>query len=225
MDAVSLFLERLTGPERKLIHSLDSPGKIQGFLDQEIRYSPEDADRSPLRVLRERIGHCLDGALFAAATLRLIGHSPLILQLLPNDHDDDHMVALYRAFNCWGAIGQSNFAGLRFREPVYRSLRELVMSYFDNFFNQEGEKTMLGYRRPIQMAKYDRLGWMWRDEAIPVMLGDLARKPGIRVISKDQQAALSRVDKRSLEAGTLGSNPKGLYQIGGYTAPYTRFPE
>lgn len=225
MDVVSQFKERLSPQERNLLESLDSPAKIQAFIDQEIPYSSEDTDRSPLRVVRDRTGHCLDGALFAAAALRLIGQPPLVLQMLPNERDDDHMVAIYKNFGCWGAIGQSNFSGLRFREPVYRSLRELVMSYFEDFFNLEGEKTMLGYRRPIQLKKYDRLGWMWRDEAIPVLLADLARRPGIRVISKEQEAALSRVDQRSLAAGKLGSNPSGLFQIGGYTAAYTRFPE
>ena len=225
MRPIDEFLTHLTTDEAELIQMLDSPAKIQTFINEEISYSPEDADRSPLQVLHDRIGHCLDGALFAAALLRFSGHPPLILQMLPNDHDDDHMVAVYKAYGCWGAVGQSNFVGLRFREPVYRTVRELVMSYFEAFFNLEGEKTMLGYRRPFSMAKYDSLGWMWRSEAIPYMLADLEKKPGIRVISTEQEAGLTRVDKRSLEAGKLGSNPSGLYQIGGYTAGYTRFPK
>ena len=225
MNAVSEFIERLTPIEAKLFQNLDSPAKIQDFIDSEIPYSSEDIDRCPLRVLRDRIGHCLDGAFFAAAALRLIGLPPLVLQMLPNERDDDHMVAIYKAYDCWGAVGQSNFVGLRFREPVYRTLRELVMSYFEVFFNLEGEKTLLGYRLPIRLAKYDRLDWMWKDESIPPILEDIARKPGIRVITKEQEAALRPVDARSLKAGTQGINPTGLYQIGGYTAPYTRFPE
>ena len=225
MNAANEFKEKLSLQEINLFKTLDSPARIQEFIDDEIAYSPEDADRCPLRVLRDRIGHCLDGALFAAAALHLSGHPALVLQMLPNDRDDDHMVAIYKAFGCWGAVGQSNFVGLRFREPVYRNLRELVMSYFEVFFNLEGEKTMLGYRRPIHMSRYDKMGWMWQDSAIPVMLKDLAEKPGIRVISKKQEDVLSRVDRRSLEAGKLGVNPGGLYQIGGPTAAYTRFPE
>ena len=225
MNAVNDFMEQLSSQEKNLFKTLDNPARIQAFIDNEIPYSPEDADRCPLRVLRDRIGHCLDGALFAAAALRLTGQPALVLQMLPNERDDDHMVAVYKSFGCWGAVGQSNFVGLRFREPVYRTLRELVMSYFEVFFNLDGEKTMLGYRRPIRLSKYDRLGWMWDDNAIPIILEDVARKPGIRVISKEQESALSLVDRRSIEAGKLGSNPDGLYHVGGPTAPYTRFPE
>jgi hypothetical protein len=225
MDAVDQFRHKLSPDERTLMDSLNNPAKIQGFLNENIPYSPEEADRCPVRVLRERVGHCLDGALFAAAALRLIGYPPLVLQMLPSDQDDDHMVAVFKAFGCWGAIGQSNYVGLRFREPVYRSLRELVMSYYDVFFNSAGERTLLGYRRPMNMAAYDRLGWMWRDEAIPAWLKDLAKKPGIRVVTPAQQAFLSRVDERSRQAGLLGANPSGLFSPGGYKPEYTRFPE
>jgi hypothetical protein len=225
MDVIAQFRQQLTAEEKVLMDSLDSPDKIQAFLDAEIPYSTEVIDRSPVRVLRDRVGHCLDGALFAAAALRLLDHPPLILQMLPSDQDDDHMVAVYKAFGCWGAIGQSNYVGLRFREPVYRSLRELVMSYFEVFFNSYGERTLLGYRRPMNMARYDHLGWMWRDEAIPVWLVDLARKPGVRVVTPEQQACFSKVDERSRQAGLLGANPSGLFEPGGYKPAYTRFPD
>lgn len=225
MDVIDRFRQQLTQDERFLIDSLDSPGKIQSFLDAEIPYSTEVIDRCPVRVLRDRLGHCLDGALFAAAALRLLGYPPLILQMLPSDQDDDHMVAVYKAFGCWGAIGQSNYVGLRFREPVYRNVHELVMSYFEVFFNSYGERTLLGYRPPMNMTRYDRLGWMWSDAAIPVWLEDLARKPGIRVVTPEQQAFFSRVDERSRQAGLLGANPSGLFEPGGYKPAYTRFPD
>jgi hypothetical protein len=157
--------------------------------------------------------------------VRLLGFPPLVLQMLPSDNDDDHMVVVFKRFGCWGAIGQSNYVGLRYREPVYRTLRELVMSYFEVFFNSYGERTLLGYRRPVNLARYDRLGWMWSDEAIPVFLADLARKPGIRVLTREQQASLSPVDERPRKAGLLGSNPAGLYEPGGSKPAYTRFPE
>jgi len=224
MDAIAQFLQKLTGAERALMDSLNSPAKIQAFLDSEIPYSTEDTDRCPLRVLRERVAHCLEGAWFAAAALRLIGYPPLVLQMLPCDQDDDHMVAVFKAFGCWGAIGKSNYVGLRYREPVYRDVRELVMSYFEDFFNSYGERTLLGYRRPMNLAVYDRLGWMWRDEAIAVWIRHLAQRPAIRVVTPAQQAFLSRVDDRSLQAGVLGANPAGLFAPGGYKPEYTRFP-
>jgi hypothetical protein len=225
MGPVTEFLSCLTAEERLFLDTLSTPAKIQAFLDSEIPYSTETTDRNPVRVLRERVGHCLDGALFAAAALRRLGFPPKILQLLPSDQDDDHIVAVFNVFGCWGAIGQSNYVGLRYREPVYRDLRELVMSYFEVFFNSYGERTLLGYRRPINLIRYDPLGWMWRDEAIPVILSDLACKPGIRVVSREQQAYLSRVDERSRQAGLLGANPAGLFEPGGPKPDYTRFPE
>ena len=127
--------------ERQLLSGLESPAAIQAFLNT-IPYSEDHFYRCPLRVLRERKGHCFDGALFAAMALRRIGYPPLILELIPNERDDDHILALFKQDGCWGAVAQSNFTGLRYREPVYRSLRELVMSYFEDFFNSVGEKTL-----------------------------------------------------------------------------------
>lgn len=225
MNALKHFEQRLTPAEIALLDSLDTPNKIQTFIDAEIPYSTSVEDRCPLRVLRERVGHCLDGALFAAAALRRLGHPPRILQLLPSDQDDDHMVAVYRMFGCWGAVGQSNYVGLRFREPVYRTLRELAMSYFEVFFNSHGERTLLGYRQLLHLRPYDHLGWMWNDAAIPTWLEDVARTPAVRVVSPEQQAFLSQVDERSRQAGLWGANPEGLFSPGGYKPAYTRFPD
>ena len=111
MDAIARFRQQLTTDEHDLMDSLNTPNKIQSFLDSQIPYSPSPEDRCPLRVLRERVGHCLDGALFAAAALRLIGYPPLVLQMLPTDQDDDHMVAVFKVYGCWGAVGQSTCHG------------------------------------------------------------------------------------------------------------------
>src|SRR3990172_4896884 len=115
----------MTQKELKVISSLSSPSKIQAFLD-DVPYSAEEVYRCPLRVLRDRKAHCFDGALFAAAALRRLGCPPLILDMIPGDRDDDHLLALYKCDDHWGAVAKSNFVGLRFREPVYRTLRELV---------------------------------------------------------------------------------------------------
>ena len=128
-----LIETQLTSSERKVLDGLNSPIKIQSFLDT-IPYSEDEFYRCPLRVLRERKAHCFDGALFAAMALRRIGYPPLILELIPNGRDDDHILALFKHHDHWGAVAQSNFTGLRFREPIYRSLRELVMSYFEDYF-------------------------------------------------------------------------------------------
>src|SRR5512135_753701 len=144
MIATDRFAQALTASERRMINRLSTPEKIQLFLD-DIAYSTEEIYRCPVRVLRDRTGHCLDGALFAAAALRRLGYPPLVLDMLPEPgRDDDHVLAVYRRNGRWGSLAKSNFVGLRSREPVYRNVRELVMSYFDVFYNVEGQKTLRG---------------------------------------------------------------------------------
>ena len=141
-----------TPAERTALDALHSPFAIQAFLDA-TPYSPEDRDRCPLNVIRDRVAHCLDGALFAAMALRRLGYPPLLIDLLPEpDIDDDHVLAIFKVNGCWGAVAKSNFVGLRYREPVYRTLRELVMSYFEPFYNVEGVRTLRGYTLPVNLS-------------------------------------------------------------------------
>jgi hypothetical protein len=153
-NALKLFESQFTPAELDLWNTLDSPIAVQRFINT-VAYSTDHFYRCPLRVMQERIGHCFDGALFAAAALRRIGYPPLILEIIPNARDDDHLLAVFKFRGHWGAVAQSNFANLRYRDPVYRSLRELVMSYFSYYFNDKGEMTMLGYRTPINFSIYD----------------------------------------------------------------------
>jgi hypothetical protein len=202
----------LVSSERKLLNGLNSPIKIQSFLNT-VQYSEDEFYRCPLRVLRERKAHCFDGALFAAMALQRIGHPPLILELIPNRHDDDHILALFKRYGHWGAVAQSNFTGLRFREPVYRSLRELVMSYFEDFFNSAGEKTLVGYRGPINLKVFDRLDWMSSDTGLETLSTDMDRYLVHPVISGDMAASLAAVDERSLRAGLMSANQAGLFKV------------
>ncbi len=121
-------------PDLSLPAGLDSPAAIQAFLDG-LPYSADPFYRCPASVLRDGKAHCFDGALFAAAALRRLGFPPAIVDMLP-ERDDDHILAIYKVDGHWGAIAKSNFVGLRFREAVYASLRELVMSYFEVFWVQ-----------------------------------------------------------------------------------------
>jgi hypothetical protein len=202
----------LTSSERSLLDGLDSPIRIQSFLNS-LPYSTDDFYRCPLRVLRDRKAHCFDGALFAAMALRRLGFPPLILELIPNSHDDDHILAIYKRIEHWGAIAQSNFTGLRFREPVYRSIRELVMSYFEDFFNATGEKTMLGYRGPIDLKSFDRLDWMSSDEGLETLADGMDHYRILSVLTAEMASNLSQVDDRSLQAGLLDADPAGLYKV------------
>ena len=206
------FISHLSKEERKQIKTLDTPVAIQDWLNT-IPYSDDEFYRCPLRVLRDRKGHCFDGALFAAATLRLAGYPPLLVELIPNDRDDDHMLAVFKRDHCWGAVAQSNFSGLRYREPVYRSMRELVMSYFEDFFNPLGEKTMRGYRGPFNLSVFDSLNWMVSDDLLDELADGMDRYRIFPVISKEMEASLAPVDKRSLQAGLMGSIPAGLFKV------------
>ncbi len=211
MSVFSQFERQLNDSERRLIAGLDSPFKIQAFLD-ELAYSADPFYRCPLRVLRERTAHCFDGALFAAAALRRLGFPPLILDMLPNQRDDDHLLALFKIVGHWGAIAKSNFSGLRFREPVHRTLRELVLSYFEQYYNVEGEKTLRGYTRPLKLTAYDRFGWMVSDEPLERIANRLDEIPRFRLLSDRMAENLAPVDSRTYRAGMLGVNEKGLFR-------------
>ncbi len=203
---------RLTAEERALLDGLNSPPRIQAFLDS-IPYSTDSIYRSPLRVLRERVAHCFDGALFAAAALRRIGYPPLIVEMLPNERDDDHLLAVYKKDRCWGAVAKSNFVGLRYREPVYRSLRELIMSYFEVFFNALGEKTLRGSTLPLNLSAFDRLHWTVSDEAAEQIAARLDRVRRVAVLTPTMIEGLSLADERSLKAGLLGAVEAGLFRV------------
>ena len=211
MKAINAFDHALTRSERRVIERLTTPNKIQSFLD-DLPYSTEDIYRCPLRVLRDRTGHCFDGALFAAAMLRRSGHAPLILDMLPNDRDDDHVLALFKHHGHWGAVANSNFAGLRFREPIYRTLRELVLSYFEQYYNVEREKTLRGYTRPLNLRTFDKYEWMTRDEPLEKIADRLDTIQRFPIVTGAMIAGLSPVDERSYRAGLMGARRGGLYQ-------------
>jgi len=211
MHAWDAFEKEATTSERRTFDRLTTPAEVQGFLDG-VRYSSEEIYRCPLRVLRERKGHCFDGAVFAAAALRRLGYPPLILELLPNGRDDDHLLAVYRREGCWGALAQSNFTGLRYREPVFRSLRELVMSYFEQFYNTGREKTLRGYTLPINLNAMDSRLWITRDAAMREIAGRLDRAQHQRVLTRKMVLGLSPVDERSFRSGLMGAVRKGLYK-------------
>ena len=151
------FESALTAGERAAPDGLSTPRAVQDFLDG-CAYSSDPFYRCPLRVLRERRAHCFDGALFGAAALRRLGHPPALVDLRAV-RDDDHVLAVYRVDGCWGAVAKSNFAGLRSREPIHRTLRELVLSYFEAYFNLKGQKTLRQFSPPLSLRQFDRLGW------------------------------------------------------------------
>ncbi len=143
---INLF-EGLSLEETKIFRKLTTPNKIQDFLDKLPINFEEDGDTlySPRLVLRNKRAHCLEGALFACAVLSFHGYKNFLLDLQPGPKDDGHAVALFKIKNRWGAISKTNHAVLRFRDPVYLSPRELVMSYFHEYFLDDGRKTLRTY--------------------------------------------------------------------------------
>jgi len=206
------FYQVLKGSERQFLETLSTPIKIQAFLD-ELPYSTEHIYRCPLRVLRDRVAHCFDGALFAAAALRRLGYPPLILEMVPNDRDDDHLLAIYRMDEYWGAVAKSNFVGLRFREPIYRNLRELVLSYFEQYYNVEREKTLRSYTSPLNLKAFDKFNWMTCDESLGRIAKRLDKIRRVPILTPSMTSNLSLVDERSYQAGLFEANERGLYPL------------
>ncbi|MCI0392543.1 MAG: hypothetical protein MOB07_27745 [Acidobacteria bacterium] len=194
--------------ELSIIKRLSSPEKIQRFLDYEIEYNKEvdgETCRAPRRVLRDRLAHCAEGAFFAAAALRVQGHEPLIVDL-EAVRDDDHLLAVFREHGRWGAMAKSNFAGLRFREPVYRSIRELVMSYYEHYYNPAGEKTLRAYStRPVNLKRFDRMNWMTTEEDLWEVCEYLCVVQHSRVMPPQAERKRRRMDRRLYEAGMVGA--------------------
>ncbi len=208
------FANLLSDPERELWLGLDSPAAIQAFLDR-TPYSPEDANRCPLQVLGDGLAHCLDGALFAAAALWQLGYPPLVIDLFPEpETDDDHVLAVYQIDGHWGAVAKSNYVGLRFREAIYRDLRELALSYFEAFYNLYGEKTLRAYTRPLNLTRHDKTGWLWRQEGADVVYKRLLASRPIPLLTPAMAGRLSPMDKLSYEAMMQGVNLAGVYQPG-----------
>ncbi len=186
----------------RILRRLKTPMRIQQFIDA-IPYQYANTALSPERVLRERKGHCLEGAMLAAAALRVNGHPPLLLDLAAVQ-DDDHVVALYRERGLWGGIAKSNFAGLRFRAPIYRTLRELALSYFDHYYNLRGERTLRSWAGPVNLARLDRQHWMTSEKnvwCVPELLIAAKHHP---LFPPRMARALPRLDRRSFEAGMHG---------------------
>ena len=192
----------LTPDAVRTLRSLKTPAGIQKFIDS-LEYQYGDTAWSPQRTLRERKGHCLEGALLAAAALRVNGHPPLLVDL-EAVHDDDHVVAAYRENGLWGSIAKSNFAGLRFRAPIYRTVRELALSYFEHYYNLRGERTLRAYSRPVNLARLDQQHWMTSESdvwCVPELLIAAQHYP---LFPHKVARALPRLDRRSFEAGMHG---------------------
>lgn len=196
----------LTRSETNLLRRLSTPEKVQRYLDDLVYNVEKEGDtvRSPRRVMRDRTAHCAEGAFFAAAAFRMNGRPPLLVDL-EADNDDDHVLAVYRDRGLWGSVATSKFSGLRFRAPVYRTLRELVMSYFDDYYNWDGDRTLRAYSRPLSLARFDRINWMTAEEDLWPVIDWLTVAHHTPLLPPGVAKTLPRVDRRSFQAGVLGA--------------------
>jgi hypothetical protein len=199
-----------TKDEVRFLKRLNDPDKIQGFLDS-IDYNPNYECRSPRWVIRKRSAHCFEGALFAAAALHFIGHKPLLVDIKAFN-DDDHVIAVFKEDGYWGAVAKSNFTTLRYREPVYRTLRELIMSYFDFYFNIYGYKSLRAYSRPLDLSIYDKRNWATTDEDLEYIGNKLEEIRHFDVVTKKMIKKLKIASETMLKAGLIGSNEDGLFK-------------
>lgn len=207
MSFITEFQSHLTAELRKQFLGLNTPFAIQEYLDS-MPYIGEERDRSPLNVMLDQQCHCLDGGFFAALALWRIGFRPLLIDLVPAPgKDDDHVLALYQVDGSWGAVAKSNYVNLGFREPVYKNLHELVMTYFEHFVSIHKEKTLRGYTRPLDASRYTPLNWAW-DEAGANQLyyKHFYGRKEIPLINKQMEKRLNPPTERAYAAETLHTN-------------------
>lgn len=194
----------LRHPELRILRSLDTPRKIQDFLDR----MPINKERhretctSPLVTLRRNRAHCMEGALLAAFALWMQGERPLILDLQTSRHDVDHLVALFRKDRYWGGITKTNHAVLRYREPIYRDVRELAASYFHEYFANDGRKTLRRYSRPFDLRSYEG-DWITAEHDLWDLERAIDRSPHQPLVTRRQIAGLRRADAIEIRAGKL----------------------
>lgn len=202
----------LTKEEFKVLKRLNSPIKIQDYLDSLPMNWEKNGDThmSPRRVLKEKKAHCIEGALLAAAALWVANERPLIMNLSPKlgKGDDDHVVALYRRGDRWGAISKTNHATIRFRDPVYRTLRELALSYFHEWFlNSNGEKLLECYSKPLDMRRFGT-DWLTAEKDLWEVADALSERQHYFLVPKGNWRYVRSADPMERKAGSLLEWPR-----------------
>lgn len=185
----------LRAGEFAVLRRLNTPHKIQAFLTAlRQNFEPDGDSCRPVRVvLRSRSAHCIEAAMLAAAALWVQGEPPLLFDLRA-ERDVDHVVALYRRNGCWGTLAKANGPMLRGRDPVYRTLRELAMSYFHEYVNKRGHKTLREYSRPYDLRALDPALWVSGERDVWDLVERLDAHPHRAILNRRQIKTLSRQD-------------------------------
>lgn len=192
-----------TDKEIKFLKSLNTPAKVQDYLNS-IPFNFEkngvDTIKSPLRSMREKNVHCFEGALLGAFILSLNGYKHMLLHLKTTKHDLDHVITLFKVGEYWGALSKTNHNILRYREPVYKNVRELVMSYFHEYFLNDGAKTLRSYSEPLDLSKLKK-GWEVSLEDLWIMDRALDQKNHHDIVPKALRNRLRKADKIEVLGG------------------------
>lgn len=188
----------------RIFRRLNSPAKVQDFIDGIVINFEEQGETciSPLEVLRRKKAHCMEGAMLAAAAFWYHGAPPLLLDLKTAGGDDDHVVALFRQEKYWGAVSKTNHAVLRYRDPIYKNIRELAMSYFNEYFLDDGAKTMREYSKPFNLLRYGT-SWLTSPEDLWHIAADLDGSKHFGIVKDNIKKRLRRADKIEIDAGKL----------------------
>lgn len=194
----------LTKEELRILRRLNTPIKIQDFLDTlPINYEKEgETYMSPRRVLKNKKAHCLEGALVAALALWINGQEPLLLDLKAPG-DEDHVVALYKQNGYWGAISKTNHSSLRFRDPIYKTIRELALSYFHEYFvNKTGKKVLQKYSKPLNLKKFGT-EWVTAEDELWDLPWELDQLKHFDIIPKKNVKYIREADTTERKAGEI----------------------
>lgn len=195
----------LNKKELKILRSLNTPKKIQDFLNKiQINFEEKgDTCLSPRMVLKNWKAHCIEGAMLAALALRINGEKPLVVDLTASDRDFDHVICVFKKNGKWGAIGKTNHAVLRYREPIYKDIRELVMSFFHEYFDDNGRKNLRSFSAPVDLSRFDKIGWMTREDDVWEIPDYLAEVKHFPILTRSQISGLRKADEIEIEAGRL----------------------
>lgn len=191
--------------ETKLLNRLNTPQKIQDYLNKLPINFEEDGDTSmsPREVLKNKKAHCMEGAVLAAVALWYHGQKPLLLDLVTTKNDDDHVVALFKQHGYWGAISKTNHAVLRYREPVYKTIRELALSFFHEYFKHTGQKTLRKYSAPFDLSKIKNKSWLTSGEDLWDINNALDDSRHYPILSTKQIKTLRKAEPIEIEAGKI----------------------
>lgn len=185
-----------------LFRKLNSPQRIQDFLEN-IPINFAETCWSPKKVLEERKAHCLEGALFGAAALRFHGHRPLVIDLQTTEDDENHVLAVFKQNGCWGALSKTNHGVLRYRDPIFRNIRELMLSFFNEYFLNDGKKTLRSYSRLVNLSRFDKFGWMTSEKSVDFIDDYLEEVKHLPILTKKMIASLRKADPIEIKSSEI----------------------